>query len=130
MVQNGEIYNHIELAEEVKLRGNPCVTNSDTEVLLRLYELDGISFLNKLNGMFSIAIYDDRFEELILARDRIGVKPLFYFKEGNSIIFASEIKSILQAGNKKPPISERGISHFYLLVLCHCPIRFIRVFIM
>ena len=112
VVQNGEIYNHIELAEEVKLRGNPCVTNSDTEVLLRLYELDGMSFLNKLNGMFSIAIYDDRVEELILARDRIGVKPLFYFKEGNSIIFASEIKSILQSGNKKPPISERGISHF------------------
>ena len=112
VVQNGEIYNHIELAEEVKLRGNPCVTNSDTEVLLRLYELDGISFLNKLNGMFSIAIYDDRFEELILARDRIGVKPLFYFREGNSIIFASEIKSILQAGNKKPPISTKGISHF------------------
>ena len=112
VVQNGEIYNHIELAEEVKLRGNPCVTNSDTEVLLRLYELDGMSFLNKLNGMFSIAIYDDRVEELILARDRIGVKPLFYFREGNSIIFASEIKSILQSVNKKPPISTKGISHF------------------
>ena len=81
IVQNGEIYNHIELADEVKLRGNPCITNSDTEVLLRLYELDGISFLKKLNGMFSIAIYDRRFEELILARDRIGVKPLFYLRE-------------------------------------------------
>ncbi len=112
IVQNGEIYNHIELADEVKLRGNPCMTNSDTEVLLRLYELDGISFLNKLNGMFSIAIYDHRFEELILARDRIGVKPLFYFKEKNKIIFASEIKSILQSFNKKPPISIKGISHF------------------
>ena len=112
VVQNGEIYNHIELAQEVKSRGNPCVTNSDTEVLLRLYELDGISFLNKLNGMFSIAIYDDRFEKLILARDRIGVKPLFYFREGNNITFASEIKSILQSGNKKPPISTKGISHF------------------
>jgi len=112
VVQNGEIYNHIELSEEVKSRGNPCITNSDTEVLLRLYELDGISFLNKLNGMFSIAIYDDRVEELILVRDRIGVKPLFYFREGNSIIFASEIKSILQSGIKKPPISTEGISHF------------------
>ena len=105
--ENGEIYNHIELAEEVKSRGNPCITKSDTEVLLRLYELDGISFLNKLNGMFSIAIYDDRFEKLILARDRIGVKPLFYFREGNNITFASEIKSILQSGNKKPPISQK-----------------------
>ena len=112
IVQNGEIYNHIELADEVKLRGNPCITKSDTEVLLRLYELDGISFLNKLNGMFSIAIYDNRSEELILARDRIGVKPLFFFKEENRIIFASEIKSILRSGNKKPPISTKGLSHF------------------
>ena len=112
IVQNGEIYNHIELAYEVKSRGNPCITNSDTEVLLRLYELDGISFLNKLNGMFSIAIYDDRFQNLIIARDRIGIKPLYFFRDQNIIIFASEIKSILQVFNSKPSISAKGISHF------------------
>lgn len=113
IVQNGEIYNHLELADEVKLRGNPCRSKCDTEVLLRLYELDGINFLEKLNGMFSIAIYDYRTEELILVRDRIGIKPLYFYKERNKIIFASEIKSILQSGIKKPNISTEGLSHYF-----------------
>ncbi len=98
VVQNGEIYNHIELAEELEKDGFPCKTHSDTEVLLRLYERDGIHFLHKLNGMFSIAIFDKKQQAMYLIRDRIGVKPLFIYDDGNQLLFASEIKSLLKAG--------------------------------
>lgn len=98
VVQNGEIYNYIELAKELADEGRPCKTHSDTEVLLRLYERDGIDFIHKLNGMFTIAIYDGRKDELLLVRDRIGVKPLYLYEQNNRFLFASEIKSILAAG--------------------------------
>jgi len=98
VVQNGEIYNFIELAKELAEDGRSCKTHSDTEVLLRLYERDGIDFIRKLNGMFAIAIYDGRTDELFLVRDRIGVKPLYLYEQNGRILFASEIKSILAAG--------------------------------
>jgi asparagine synthase (glutamine-hydrolysing) len=98
VVQNGEIYNYIELAKELAQAGLPCKTHSDTEVLLRLYERDGIDFIHKLNGMFAIAIYDGRSDEMFLVRDRIGVKPLYLYERNGRILFASEIKSILAAG--------------------------------
>ena len=98
VVQNGEIFNHIELAEELKGTRYECRTHSDTEVLLRLYEKDGIDFVSKLNGMFAIAIYDKRTDEVFLIRDRIGVKPLYITDTHDRILFASEIKSIFKAG--------------------------------
>jgi len=98
VVQNGEIYNYIELAEELARNGYPCKTHSDTEVILRLYERHGMDFIHKLNGMFAIAIYDGRSDELFLVRDRIGVKPLYLYERNGRILFASEIKSILAAG--------------------------------
>ena len=98
VVQNGEIFNHIELAEELAKDGYLCKTHSDTEVLLRLYERDGIDFLDKLNGMFCISIYDKRKQTMYLVRDRIGVKPLFIHHEHGQLLFASEIKSLLKAG--------------------------------
>ena len=98
VVQNGEIYNYIELAEELAKDGYPCRTHSDTEVLLRLYQRDGIDFLNKLNGMFAIAIYDEGTDELFVVRDRIGVKPLYLYEDHRRLLFASEIKSLLAAG--------------------------------
>lgn len=98
VVQNGEIFNHIELAADLAKSGYHCRTHSDTEVLLRLYEKEGIGFLNKLNGMFSIAIFDAREQALYIARDRIGVKPLYLHDNGIQLTFASEIKSILKAG--------------------------------
>ncbi len=98
VVQNGEIYNYIELAEELAKEGRLCKTHSDTEVILHLYERHGIDFIHKLNGMFAIAIYDGRKDELFLVRDRIGIKPLFLHEQNGRILFASEIKSILAAG--------------------------------
>jgi asparagine synthase (glutamine-hydrolysing) len=98
LVQNGEIYNYVELMRELERDGYPCRTHSDTEVLLRLYERDGIEFVHRLNGMFAIAIYDAREDALFLIRDRIGVKPMFLYDDGRRLLFGSEIKALLQAG--------------------------------
>ena len=94
-VQNGEIFNFIELANELRAQGVQLKTASDTEVILRLYEREGIGFVSKLNGMFAIAIDDAREDALYLVRDRIGVKPLYVLDDGERMLFASEIKAIL-----------------------------------
>lgn len=112
VVQNGEIFNHVELAQDAARAGNPCRTHSDTEVLLRLYELEGMNFLNKLNGMFAIAIYDARERALFIARDRIGVKPLYMCDDGTRLTFASEIKSILASLPATPGIDQEALSHY------------------
>src|SRR6185369_10547259 len=97
VVQNGEIFNYIELAAQLRRQGVVLRTASDTEVLLRLYEREGISFLSKLNGMFAIAIDDAREDALYLVRDRIGVKPLYVADDGQRLLFGSEIKAITAA---------------------------------
>ena len=112
VVQNGEIFNHIELAQEVAGRGSPCRTHSDTEVLLRLYELEGINFLSKLNGMFAIAIYDSHQDAMFIVRDRIGVKPIYLHDNGNQLTFGSEIKAILKAGINKPEMDMEALHHY------------------
>ena len=97
VVQNGEIFNYIELATDLRKQGVRLDTGSDTEVLLRLYEREGIGFVSKLNGMFAIAIDDAREDALYLIRDRIGVKPLYVADDGQRVLFASEIKAIVPA---------------------------------
>lgn len=98
VVQNGEIFNYVELARELAAEGYPCTTQCDTEVILRLYQRYGIEFIKKLNGMFAIAIYDARQQACYLIRDRVGVKPLYVYHEGPRIYFASEIKALLATG--------------------------------
>lgn len=98
VVQNGEIYNHLELAAELRAKGRVFTTACDTEVILRLYEHEGIEGLSRLNGMFAIAIWDRRAGALHLVRDRLGVKPLHYAWHEGDLYFASEIKSLLWAG--------------------------------
>ena len=95
VVQNGEIFNYIELAADLRRQGVRLNTGSDTEVILRLYEREGIAFVSKLNGMFAIAIDDTREDALYLIRDRVGVKPLYIADDGQRVLFASEIKAIL-----------------------------------
>lgn len=112
VVQNGEIFNHVELAADLARTGYPCRTHSDTEVLLRLYEREGISFVSKLNGMFAIAIYDAREESVYLVRDRIGVKPLYVHDDGLQLTFGSEIKSLLRAGMPRPSMNEEALHHY------------------
>tara|TARA_Y100001960_G_C14782785_1_gene888143 strand:+ start:10675 stop:12429 length:1755 start_codon:yes stop_codon:yes gene_type:complete len=104
VVQNGEIYNFVELQKELtENHGVEFKTNCDTEVLLHGYLTWGKDFVNKLNGMFAVAIYDSRINKLFLFRDRIGVKPFYYYKDEEKVLFASEIKTILAYGVDKKP---------------------------
>ncbi len=98
VVQNGEIYNYVELA-----RGLGCRTTCDTEVILRLYERDGEDFVKQLNGMFAIAILDRRHRQLLLYRDRLGKKPLYLHDDGRRLLFASEIKAFFAMGVSPVP---------------------------
>ncbi|MEY4564115.1 MAG: hypothetical protein RLZZ618_3392 [Pseudomonadota bacterium] len=112
VVQNGEIFNHVELAAELAGGPHACRTHSDTEVLLRLYESEGIGFISKLNGMFAIAIYDARERAMYLVRDRIGVKPYFVHDDGVQVTFGSEIKALLPALPAHPPMDDTALHHY------------------
>jgi len=115
VVQNGEIFNYVELADELRRQGVRLRTASDTEVILRLYEREGIACLSKLNGMFAIAIDDAREDAMYLARDRIGVKPLYVADDGTRAVFASEIKAILpvmQAQQAQSAIDLVAVHHY------------------
>ena len=94
---NGEIYNYLELYDDLIARGHKFATRSDTETIVHLYEEYGEGCFAKLRGMFAIAIWDGRQRRLLLARDRVGKKPLYYYSDKNRFIFASELKAILAA---------------------------------
>lgn len=111
VVQNGEIFNHVELAKELKVDGYPCRTHCDTEVILRIYERDGIQGVSKLNGMFAIAIYDKRIDSLYLIRDRVGEKPLYFSNENGRVLFSSEIKSILSCSGLRK-LNSQALNQF------------------
>jgi asparagine synthase (glutamine-hydrolysing) len=115
VVQNGEIFNFVELAAELRHQGVQLKTASDTEVILRLYEREGIGFVRKLNGMFAIAIDDGREDAMYLVRDRIGVKPLYLADDGQTVVFGSEIKAIrpaVHAGSSQFAIDIEAIHHY------------------
>jgi asparagine synthase (glutamine-hydrolysing) len=95
IVFNGEIYNFPELRVELEKQGHRFSTNSDTEAIVHLYEEYGRDCVKKLNGMFAFAIWDRRKQSLFLARDRLGVKPLYYFLDDHCLVFGSELKAIL-----------------------------------
>ena len=95
-VCNGEIYSHRELRRRLEARGHAFRTACDVEVLVHLYEEHGPGFMERLNGQFAFALYDRRKRELLLARDHVGIAPLFYTQAGSTLLFASEIKALLE----------------------------------
>ena len=94
VVFNGEIFNYPELREDLIQKGHKFYTNTDTEILIHLYEDHGPDMLQFLNGQFAFAIWDKNTDKLFLARDRVGIRPLFYYEKNNRLVFGSEIKAI------------------------------------
>lgn len=113
IVYNGEVYNFPEIKEELLLKGYKFESHTDTEVVLKSYEEFGVKCLEKFNGMFAIAIWDDEKKELFLARDRLGIKPLYYYYKDGKLIFGSEIKSILEAECVKKEVNLQSM-YYYL----------------
>lgn len=113
IVFNGEIYNYKELTEELKGRGHRFESHSDTETIVHLYEEVGEQCVDRLHGMFSFALWDEKRNRLLLARDPIGIKPLFYtFKEGN-VYFASEIKALLLVDDVSRDMDLKALDHYF-----------------
>ncbi|MEA3240285.1 MAG: asparagine synthase (glutamine-hydrolyzing) [Pseudomonadota bacterium] len=109
IVFNGEIFNYPELRRELINRGHRFSTQSDTEVIVHLYEEKGKDCLDKLNGQFAMAIYDERHKSLFLARDRMGIRPLFYTIHGGRLYFSSEVKAIFAADPELPRAINTGV---------------------
>jgi asparagine synthase (glutamine-hydrolysing) len=114
VVFNGEIYNHKDIRTELETIGGHVwkTDHSDTEVIIHAYEQWGMDFLEKLRGMFAIAIWDKKKRELMLVRDRIGIKPLYYSINKNRLIFASEIKAILMDPIQERKVDEEAFFHY------------------
>jgi asparagine synthase (glutamine-hydrolysing) len=106
---NGEIYNHVELRRELEGRGHVFRTRCDTEVLVHGYEEWGVDVLHRLNGQFAFALYDRNRETVFVARDRFGVRPLFYAQRNGDFYFGSEIKAILASGEVDAALDQRGL---------------------
>ena len=115
VVNNGEIYNFLELRDQLLKQGHVFRTNSDTEVLVHLYEQEGLDFVKRLRGMFAVAVWDVPRRRLVLARDRVGKKPLYLRREPNRVLFASEIKSILAADDVPRRIDQQALREYLAL---------------
>ncbi len=112
VVFNGEIYNYPTLKKDLQSKGHIFKTSTDTEVLVHLYEEEGIGFLNRLNGMFTLALLDKTNNKLFVARDRFGVKPLFWMQRNGRFSFASEMKSLKVLAEFDSDLSPEGLSCF------------------
>jgi len=112
IILNGEIYNYREVREELEAKGVAFSTRSDTEVLIKAFRVWGADCLDKLNGMFAFAVWDDVEKELTLVRDRAGIKPLYYAQAYDGFSFGSEVKAILATGLVKPELDREGFDQF------------------
>ncbi len=120
VAQNGEIYNFIDIRNTLK--GHDFKTRSDTEVIAHLYEEKGEDFVNPMNGMFAIAIWDSKKNEGLLARDRVGKKPLYYTSQNGALYFSSEIKSLLHIPNFERKINFEALHHYLSYKHIPCPL--------
>ena len=115
IVYNGELYNTDEIRKELTEKGHRFLTHSDTEVLLHAYAQYGKKCVHMLNGIYAFAVYEVNSKKLFLCRERVGVKPLFYYKYKNGIVFGSEIKALLKSGVFKPTVNETGLYEIFFL---------------
>lgn len=125
VVFNGEIYNYPELRERLTGRGHRLRTQSDTEVIVHLYEDHGAACLAHLDGMFAFALWDARQQEMLLARDRLGEKPLVYFADDRRLVFASELKALAAAGVPRE-IDLEAAYHYFTLMSVPAPLTIFR----
>jgi len=121
LVFNGEIYNYRDLRSALEEKGHTFRTLSDTEVILRAYEEWGDNCLHHFNGMFAFALYDAELDRLLLARDRVGIKPLFYTVKDGTIAFASELDSLLQSGKVSGRLNPSAIDAYFTFLYVPAP---------
>src|SRR5713101_4424358 len=121
LVFNGEIYNHAALREGLEQRGHVYASRTDSETILHLYEERGLDFVQDIEGDYAIAVWDADRERLVLARDRAGVKPLYFYQKDGRFIFASEIKAILEHPAVTPEVDEEALCHYLTLLTTPAP---------
>ncbi len=118
LVFNGEIYNFRELRLELELRGHSFRGHSDTEVLLKLYLTEGEAMLPRLNGIFAFAVWDGRSQSMLIVRDGLGVKPLYYSETGRGVAFASEIKGLLSLVPEARELDAAALHRYLSFLWC------------
>ncbi len=118
IIFNGEIYNYQELRQQIVQRGHKLQSNSDTEVILHLYEDEGPKCVSKLNGMFAFVIWDRREQTLFAARDHFGIKPFYYAADDNTFIFGSEIKALLAYDGLLPELNQDALADYLTFQFC------------
>jgi asparagine synthase (glutamine-hydrolysing) len=121
LVFNGEIYNHASLRTKLEERGHVYASRTDSETILHLYEERGLDFVNDIEGDYAIALWDSKLEQLILVRDRIGVKPLYFYHSQGRFIFASEIKAILEHPAVTAEVDEESLYHYLTFLTTPAP---------
>src|SRR5678816_1507905 len=126
LVFNGEIYNHALIRADLERRGHKYSSRTDSETILHLYEERGLDFIHEIEGDYGIAIWDADKERLVLVRDRIGVKPLYFYHKDGRFIFASEIKAILQHPAVTPDIDEQSLYHYLTFLTTPAPTTLFR----
>jgi asparagine synthase (glutamine-hydrolysing) len=126
LVFNGEIYNHALLRADLESRGHKYSSRTDSETILHLYEERGLDFIHEIEGDYGIALWDANKEQLVLVRDRVGVKPLYFYHQAGRFIFASEIKAILQHPAVTPDIDEQALYHYLTFLTTPAPTTLFR----
>ncbi|MGH9903405.1 MAG: asparagine synthase (glutamine-hydrolyzing), partial [Pyrinomonadaceae bacterium] len=120
-VFNGEIYNHAQLRAGLEERGHRYASRTDTETILHLYEERGLGFVEEIEGDFAVALWDEERARLVLVRDRLGVKPLYFYQKDGRVIFASEIKAILAHPAVTPDVDEEALYHYLTFLTTPAP---------